>query len=112
MAKLSRPPKKKIDDFLEEPERGFAEKPETAEPKNEDPKEPEKLKSIETSFPWEQKSEKIMKGVNLRLTEVQHEKLKFVYEYSTEKSLQKLIMSVLEPFIEERIEELKRKETI
>lgn len=103
MAKLSRAPKKKIDDFLDEPERGAQETPKPAESKSESPK---KLVSTYISYPWEGKSERVMKGINLRLTEIQHEKLKFIYKQSTEKSLQKLIMSVLEPFIDKRVEEL------
>ena len=68
--------------------------------------EPEAQNDYKTVLPWEGKNEEIMKGINLRLNQVQHEKLKFVFKHSTEKSIQKFIMSVLEPAIEEKIREI------
>jgi len=93
MSKLKKPPKKSIDEFISEPEVDIKKKPSETLVKS-------------GSYPWEGKNEKVMKGLNLRFTEVQYEKLKFVYEHSTEKSLQKYIMSVLEPEVDKRIKEL------
>lgn len=96
MAKLKKPPKKSIDEFINEPEK----------PEKDVKKKTKGPKKKPAAYPWEDKNEKITKGLNLRFNEVQYEKLKFVYAHSTEKSLQKYIMSVLEPEIERKIKEL------
>lgn len=56
-------------------------------------------------FPWETANEKVLKGVNLRLTEVQWAKLKFIVENSPY-SIQKYIMAILEPAMEKSIEQI------
>ncbi len=64
-----------------------------------------KNKIAKIKHPWETANEKIIKAVNLRLTEPQHEKLKYISE-KTPFSIQKFIMSVLEPAMDKKIKEL------
>ena len=56
-------------------------------------------------YPWRDANPRIKKGINLRLDEVQWAKLRFISE-KTPYSIQKFIMSVLEPAIEEEIQRL------
>lgn len=56
-------------------------------------------------FPWETANEKILKGVNLRLTEVQWSKLRFIADNS-QYSIQKYIMAILEPAMEKSIQKI------
>jgi hypothetical protein len=56
-------------------------------------------------LPWRDANPRIKKGINLRLDEVQWAKLKFISENSP-LSIQKFIMSVLEPAINEEIHRL------
>lgn len=118
MSKFKRPPKpktldeSKIDAFISGAEGKQPDKPEvppeTGEeaPQVEAP-EPSPAPPAKPAYPWEGESNSHSKGLNLRLTGVQYAKLKYVYEHSTQKSLQKFIMSVLEEHLEKRIEEIK-----
>jgi len=56
-------------------------------------------------LPWRDANPRIKKGINLRLDEVQWAKLKFISENSP-LSIQRFIMSVLEPAINEKIQEI------
>ena len=63
------------------------------------------LTEPEEGYPWENANEKVMKGVNLRLTEVQWAKLRYIVD-NTPFSIQKFIMSLLEPAMEEYIKKI------
>lgn len=56
-------------------------------------------------YPWDDANDRIIKGVNLRLTERQWKKLKFIVEH-TPFSIQKYIMGLLEPAMEQTIEKI------
>jgi len=56
--------------------------------------------------PWDNADDRIKKGFNLRLTESQWLKLKYISE-QTPDSIHSFIMKVLEPAIEKKIKELK-----
>ena len=65
-----------------------------------------KTANKDISEPWDNANERIIKGVNLRLTEPQWMKLRYITD-NTPFSIQKFIMSILEPAIEKKLNELK-----
>ncbi len=65
----------------------------------------ETKKTPTTALPWDSANDKIIKAVNLRLNESQHSKLKYIADNSPF-SIQKFIMSVLEPAIELKIKDI------
>ncbi|MBU1165192.1 hypothetical protein KKA15_06580 [Patescibacteria group bacterium] len=56
-------------------------------------------------YPWDDANDRVIKGVNLRLTEVQWAKLRFIVD-NTPFSIQKYIMNLLEPAMEETIKKI------
>lgn len=91
------PPKKKIDNakaekFIKDAEKIAPEDKETStkKPAVKDKVEKEEVKVNSAGMPWDSANDAIKKGLNLRLTESQWLKMKFIQE-KTNLSLQKIV---------------------